>query len=622
MKNGDKMQKLKSHHTSNKELQCLLVMPRIVQRVDDGYSFPLGIAYISASLKNAGYKVATINLNHVEGDICNIIQNEINKHDFDLIATGGLSFQFSTIKNIVEAAKQAKDQIITIVGGGIITSDPEAAMNALEFVDYGVIGEGEITICELLNALNHGSNVSIVDGIIYKNENDLIVTKTRNGISNIDSLPWPDYEGFELGKYLEASPAISGMNRKNTIFMIASRSCPYSCTFCFHTTGKKYRQRSLDEFFKELDFMISRYHIEYICLADELFARDLARVKEFCDRLRKYNIRWWAQFRVDDITPELLETLKGGGCDIMSFGLESADNRILKSMRKGTTVEQIERSLKLVYDAGISMEGAFIFGDIEETWETANNTVNWWRDHSEYKINLNLITVFPGSHLYKYACDNGIIKNRVQFLRDGCPQVNVSKLSDEEFSELIKTIMEAPMSLAKVFSMLEMGSLDIKTGRVDIAGTCTVCGHRNRWDGVKMFSASFLACTGCGQRYNVVLPDELRKNIDDNIIKLQVKYGKVAIWGINYHASDLFKYSEVLSDTNIIPVDISETKRKMDLYGKCIQSPDVITGMDISVVVIAIPNYFMEIAGQIQSAFPHVKKIIDVCSLVDPRFID
>ena len=86
---------------------------------------------------------------------------------------------------------------------------------------------------------------------------------------------------------------------------------------------------------------------------------------------------------MDDITPELIAILKNGGCKVMSFGLESADNRVLKSMRKGTTVEQIERTLKLVYDSGISFEGAFIFGDIAETRETADNTLKWWHAHSE-----------------------------------------------------------------------------------------------------------------------------------------------------------------------------------------------------------------------------------------------
>lgn len=607
--------------SGHSNLNYLLVMPRLVRNIGDGYSFPLGVPYISSSMKKAGCNVVPLNLNHRHGEVADIVPNAIEDNKIDVVATGGLSFQYNSVRIVNKAAKEANSKIITIVGGGIITSDPEAAMQALEYADYGVIGEGEITIRELCAALENGGDVSAVDGLIYKSDDGFKKTRPRKELENIDAISWPDYEGFELEKYLAASPSISGLNRKNTIFMLTSRSCPYNCTFCFHTVGKKYRQRSLDNFFDELDYLVSRYPIEYVCLADELFGRNIRRVKEFCERIRKYNIRWWAQFRVDAMTAELLSALKDGGCDVMSFGLESADNRILKSMRKGTTVEQMERTLAMVYDSGISLEGAFIFGDVAETWETANNTLNWWRNHSEYKINLNLITVYPGSYLYQYACDNGIIKDKVEFLKEGCPQVNVSKLADNEVSELVKNIMEAPMSLAKVLSTIEVRGIDYQTGRLDVAGVCTACGRKNNWDDAKLFSSTFLACKHCGQKYNMVLPAELRTNIENNVTKLLKRYGKLAIWGINYHTADLFKQSNVLREANIYPIDISEIKRKMVLYGRRIFPPEIIDTENIDVVVVAIPAFFREIEGQLKASPDHrMKKVIDVSRLADPDY--
>jgi hypothetical protein len=376
----------------------------------------------------------------------------------------------------------------------------------------------------------------------------------------------------------------------------------------------------LDSFFEELDYMVSKYNIEFVCLADELFARNIKRVKEFCERVKKYNIRWWAQFRVDDITSELLAILKDGKCEVMSFGLESADNRVLKSMRKGTTVEQIERTLKLVYDSGVSFEGAFIFGDIEETVETANNTLTWWLEHSEYRITLNLITVYPGSYLYKYACDKNIIRNKVQFLIDGCPQINVSKLTDSQLSGLIKHFLDAPVSLTKHLTSASLKCIDYKTGRIGINGICTFCKQENSWDNIKLFTMNFLPCKNCGQKYNVPFIDSLRLNIEENIMGLLNKYGKVAVWGINYHVSDLFKNSVVLRDKNIYPVDISETKRKMDLFGKKINLPEVIEAENIKVVIIAVPVYFTQIRSQIEVGYKNVVDIIDICNLTDPNY--
>src|SRR3989344_2648696 len=139
----------------NKKLNYLVVMPRHVQNIGDGYSFPLGIPYISSSMKFTGHKVFTLNLNHREGNVLDILKKEIEENKIDVIATGGQSFQYVPIKEVLKATKEINNRIITIVGGGIITSDPETAMEALEYVDYGVIGEGEITICELCNALEN-----------------------------------------------------------------------------------------------------------------------------------------------------------------------------------------------------------------------------------------------------------------------------------------------------------------------------------------------------------------------------------------------------------------------------------------------------------------------------------
>lgn len=211
----------KNINSSNK-LNYLLVMPRLVQNIGDGYSFPLGIAYISSSMKKANFNVSTINLNHRDGDIYDILKREIADREIDVVATGGLSFQYNTVKLVIEAAKKINNSIITIVGGGIISGDPEPAMQALEYADFGVFGEGEITINELCKALESQEDFSQIEGIIYKDLDSYISTKPREQVRDLDSIAWPDYKGFDMDKYLEAAPpGISGLNIGNTIFMLA-----------------------------------------------------------------------------------------------------------------------------------------------------------------------------------------------------------------------------------------------------------------------------------------------------------------------------------------------------------------------------------------------------------------
>lgn len=599
------------------KLRYLVIMPRIVNKVGDGYSFPLGLPYISASLKKAGFQIYTYNLNHHAGEISDIVERLIRENNIDVVLTGGLSFQYYPIKQLIDAVKQVDAEIPVFVGGGIITGDPEAAMAALEVCQAGIIGEGEITDVQLCKALEEGRPLQEVDGLIINNfDGSYYTTPPRKEIEDIDSIPWPDYDGFELEKSFAETPGVSGLNSDRTIFMLGSRSCPYQCSFCFHTVGKKYRQRSLDNFFAELDYNIKKYHVNYICVADELFSYNNERVLEFCNRIKPYHIQWWAQFRVDSIDPWILPILKESGCATMSFGLESADNTVLKSMRKNISIQQIEKTLSVVYDSGIPFEGAFIFGDEAESHETAMNTLNWWADHAEYKINLNTITVFPGCRLYKNAKKQGLIADPVQYLKDGCPQINNTKMSLDEYKDIIQKIISYPFSMAKELTDIKLTSVDYDNARIGIWGKCPVCGNGYEWKKVKLFATNFLPCPQCGQRYNVTIPSKLLQNIGTNIKEICSKDGNVAIWGMNYHSCRLFDLVEELNTEQVFPVDSSQIKQQLILNKRKVHNPKIIREKGIKTVVIAIPAYYNQIELQIKYNFPEVETVMDICELL------
>ena len=600
-----------------KKWNFLLVMPRIVNKIGDGYSFPLGLPYVSSAIKNAGFQVYTYNLNHHEGKVEDLLKEQILLHNIDAVFTGGLSFQYYPLRQLVEAVKNINPELFVLVGGGIITGDPEAAMEALEYVDAGVIGEGEITDVEVCKALECGQLLDEIDGlIINKGNHNYVQTKPRKEIENIDTIAWPDYDGFELEKSFDSTPGVSGLNSTRTIFMLGSRSCPYNCSFCFHTVGKRYRQRSLDNFFEELEYNVEKYKINFVSIADELFSYNNERVIEFCERIKKYHIKWWAQFRVDSMDSWVLEKVKESGCSTMSFGLESADNTVLKSMGKNITIEQTDKTLKQVYDAEVSFEGAFIFGDDAETYETAMNTLNYWLKHPEYKINLNTITVFPGCKLYKNAVQRGIIKDPVKYLQDGCPQLNNTQMTQEEYADIVKKIVEYPFHNTKVMESTEVLNVNYTEARVDIKGICEKCGGETIFPKVKLFATNFLGCSHCGQRYNIMIPQQLMRNIGKNIDYLCKKYMKVAIWGVNYHTFKLFDSIPELNQDSIFPVDVSTIKQELILKSRKVSPAKIISQENVPVVVIAIPAYYNQIELQIKYQYPQVEKVVDICDLI------
>ncbi|GHT19945.1 hypothetical protein AGMMS4957_05400 [Bacteroidia bacterium] len=612
----------KKENSLNGKLNYLLVMPRFVTAVGEGYNFPLGIAYISSVMKQSGFNVFTVNLNHIHGDVKDILKTEIEKADIDVVMTGGLSFQYLNLKEIVDIVHTQYPSIKVVVGGGIITGDPQVAMTALEHVDVGCIGEGEATITELSAALENNVSLDNIKGIIFKNctpppirtQEEYIITAPREEIKDLDALPYPDYEGFGLKTYLEFSPmGIVNVLKNKSFFMAGSRSCPYQCTFCFHTVGKKYRQRSIENVLAEVKYLRDNYGIEHIRMSDELFARDKTRVKTFLDRLKEWGITWAASFRVDDIDEELVEIMKSGTCLSMDFGIESADDKILKSMRKHITCEQIEKALKLVYDSGIAMTGNFIFGDIEETVESANKTLDWWETHKEYNLDLNFIVTYPGTYLYKYAIKEFIIKDPVQFLKDGCPQINVSKLSNEEMGELAKRILKISLNDGVKIENAKIVSLD-PNGRMSLSGICSKCHKSDTWTNIKLFVGNNrFICKHCGQRYVGEITKELESKLINKIKELLDKNTKIAIWGLTSHVINMFDTEPLFKNDNIVFIDNASIKQLMKVNSKPVFDPSILSMNDIDTVICCYPNSIETVRLLCP---PSVTKILSISELL------
>lgn len=428
----------------NDKLNVLYIIPRYrTYGMEGHYVMPMGILYVSAYVKRSGIaNVYTLNLNHESGEEYDILQSYITKNNIDFVGLGGLSGEYSDIFRVVSYVRRIDHNVIIQVGGGIMTADPMVTMQALPDVDFGIIGEGEQTSVELIDAIARGLDVTSVNGIIYRGENGLRITNRRVEIDDLDTLPLPDYEGFNYAEYLRLNPDLSDEGKKySQVSVIGGRSCKYNCTFCFHPSGSKYRQRSLDSIFSEIDYLVKNYDISYIALREELFATDNERVRQFCERVSAYDFDWSIQLRIDSINPELVDLLKNTRCRYLFVGVESADDRVLKSMRKGITLTQIEQALDMLRDAGLNSRSGVIFGDTVETFETAMFTLDWFkRNYTKYRMFVDMIIAFPGSVLYRRACDSGVIPNPVEFLKDGCPIVNVSQMNDAEFATLVTTI--------------------------------------------------------------------------------------------------------------------------------------------------------------------------------------
>ena len=413
------------------------------------YTFPIGLAYVVSYMKHKGFNVFCLNLCHSDYPIEQQLRKCIEDYHIDVVCTGAMSFYWNEVSDVVETVKKINPGIITVVGGAIITSDPKLAMENMK-IDYGVIGEGEITMAELAGALTGNGDMSRIKGLIFHDRNNgFAVTAPREAILDLDSLPFPDYEGFEYSKWLSAEwdkqPMIGGLlfnidERKNFNEILTSRSCPFNCTFCYHPLGRKYRQRSLDNVFQEIDYLVGKYNIQLLNILDELFSLDEKRLYEFASRIKKYNIRWMAQWRADNVSEDMFKTLRDSGILTLGIGMESMSDKVLKSMKKHVTKADIEKAYKLALDTGVRAGGNLIFGDPEETEETVKESLDWWRKHPEYEIRLRFILAVPDSEVWRHAVKHNLIGDKVQFIKNRFPVINLTRISDSKFNEIRKKV--------------------------------------------------------------------------------------------------------------------------------------------------------------------------------------
>lgn len=220
-------------------IKILLVAPRLNYIYGKHYVFPIGLAYVSSSLKQAGYTVKCLNLNNSRESALHDLALAMSDFDPDIVGCGGLSVHFSAIKEIFDTAKLMRPSVFLLSGGGIISSEPELMLNGLG-ADVGVIGEAEETVVRLMEALMLGTSLYEVRGIVFRSQDGVPVrTPEAPHIKKLDDIPWPDYEGFGFEEFLAAQRTTDDYfyhtdKAPRSLDIVSSRSCPYDCSFCFH----------------------------------------------------------------------------------------------------------------------------------------------------------------------------------------------------------------------------------------------------------------------------------------------------------------------------------------------------------------------------------------------------
>ena len=361
---------------------------------------PLGISYLSSYLKDKGHDVKLFDLNHNHIDEY-IVRLYSEKPDYV-----GFSMPTPCVNDVVDIVRLSKGispDTKFIAGGNHPTNCPQDDVyNEFDFV---VRGEGEKTL-ELI--LNNKTTEHIIIG---------------EPIKDLDSLPFPDYEGIKLERY--------GMklNGKKGSLMVTSRGCVYNCIYCPSSRIKNVRVRSPGNIIDEMMMLYYNHKVRGFYFGDDVFTLNKNRVYEFCKQLKDvreehgiHNITWRCTTRSNLVDKDLLGEMKESGCDIISIGIESHNNYFLNIIKKGITKEENEQTIRDAKEVGMKVKGFFILGLPTQTYQDCLDTIKYARCLNLDYVDFYPLCPYPGTELWdnpdkfglKYEKPNGNWKEYYQ----------------------------------------------------------------------------------------------------------------------------------------------------------------------------------------------------------------
>jgi len=437
------------------------------------YPPSIGLGYISSFLKNAKHEVSIFDLNvelfHIISEdnkkiwnvtdvpslikLCEKIICEhsdlLNGYIKKILETGASVVAFSvwdtnvlfSLKFAQEIKKLNSDIMIVFGGPECFPRWSGKSLIKEDCVDVVVYGEGEETLKELISYIEITGRIGLHPGTIIKRKSDIIDCGIREPIKDLDNMPFPDFDGFPLDKYMTTELSI-----------MFNRGCVRRCTYCsLPGTIPRYRRRSADSIYKEMKYQLSKYpHIDSFHSDSPALNANLKELSALCDLIINddLDIKWSGFAIIDkgmDLT--LLKKMKRAGCCGLNFGIESGSQKIVDKMRKGFRIEDAEQNIRDAYSLGIEVVVNFIVGfpgESEEDFQQTLDFVSRNQQHISYVGSTSSCWIEPYMYLYDHPDEFGlIIESTSQHSQHWSCQENnyqMRKIREDKFKEFVDSL--------------------------------------------------------------------------------------------------------------------------------------------------------------------------------------
>ena len=309
---------------------------------------------------------------------------------------------------IAEMTKSINRDVTVVIGGHHATIfGPKLVQDPS--IDFAVIGEGEMTFLELINRIcDPRPDFTRVSGLTYREGEQTVTNSPRELLSNLDVLPIADRDLMINEEYVS----------ENNI--MASRGCPFNCSYCGAQViwKRKVRRRSVPLIIREIEYLFRRGSSRAVQFWDDTFTGDKRFIGELMPALKKLDgLTFSCITRLDVIDRETLAQLKGAGCNLILFGIESGSDEILRRIDKKMTREMIRQKTALVHEAGIPWLGFFIMGYPGETREDILATLAFMKDLGPSFAEINIFNPLPGTRIWNELEGQGLVDSDLDFSR-------------------------------------------------------------------------------------------------------------------------------------------------------------------------------------------------------------
>ena len=378
-------------------VDVLLIQPPPATRNKGGaLAEPIGLEYVGASLQRAGHGADILDawIDRLDVDA---IEAEVRRRKPDLVGITATSVLMPNAWEVARRVKKVSPSIPVICGGAHAIYEPEWTLRD-PAIDVAITGEGEDAILEIIDAMP--GSLGDVPGIAWRDGDEVVRTGSRTYRDDLDELPFPLRNDRHMRGY--------------TLYeVVGKRGCPFRCAFCGASADhRKVRFRSPENVIAEIEELFGRYGPRKLYFNDDVFTINKKWTWAFCDLLldRNLDLEWECQTRVDLVDEPLLRAMKAAGCASVVYGIDAGNQRGFDRLHKQITVPQAQRAVDQAKRAGMAVWTNFIMGYPWETRRDLQDTIDLARDLDPHFARFFIATPYPGSELYEYCRERGLIK--------------------------------------------------------------------------------------------------------------------------------------------------------------------------------------------------------------------